>query len=300
VTATGQRRRDAPRPLPVALLAAARPRQWVKNFLLLAAPLAAGVLTRPDVLVSLLVAGAAFCLASSGVYLVNDALDVEADRAHPRKRHRPVASGEISLAVAVATGGVLLVSALLLAAVLAGPGLVTTLLVYEALQVAYCVVLKHQAVLDLALVASGFLLRAVGGAVAAGVPPSQWFLLVAGFGSLFMVAGKRYAELVNDGGDGRTRRTLADYSPSYLRFVWGLAATVAVVAYALWAFEIGAARSTWATASIAPFVLAVLRYAVDVDAGLAGEPEDIVLRDRVLQSLAVLWLASLALAVHHR
>lgn len=284
----------------VGLLRTARPRQWSKNVLVLAAPLAAGVLLEPNALRSVGVAFLAFCMAASGVYLLNDALDVEADRAHPRKRNRPVAAGQVPLGHAYATGSALLLAGLAVAGLLGSADLAVVLVVYEALQLSYCLWLKHQAVLDIAVVASGFLLRAVAGAVAVDVPPSQWFLLVAAFGSLFMVAGKRYAELVREGGGEQTRRTLALYSESYLRFVWALAASVVVVAYSLWAFEIEAGPTGWASLSIAPFTLALLRYAVDVDAGLAGEPEHIVLKDRVLQALGLAWLVLLALSVYTR
>ena len=131
---------------------------------------------------------------------------------------------------------------------------------------------------------------------------SQWFLLVAAFGSLFMVSGKRYSELVVVGDEAATRRTLKEYSASYLRFVWGLSAGVAVTAYSLWAFDMGEGHSgvPWATISIAPFVIGILRYAVDVDKGSAGAPEEIVLGDRVLLVLGLLWTATVAAGVFTR
>jgi decaprenyl-phosphate phosphoribosyltransferase len=135
--------------------------------------------------------------------------------------------------------------------------------------------------------------------VAAALLLSQWFLLVAAFGSLFMVAGKRYSELVLVGDAAATRKTLKEYSASYLRFVWSLSAGVAVTAYSLWAFEMGADQTgvPWATVSIAPFVLAILRYAVDIDRGAAGAPEEIVLRDRVLLALGALWALTVGIGV---
>ena len=282
-----------------AVLRTARPRQWVKNVLVLAAPVASGSILEPDVVVGVAVAVAAFCLASSGIYLVNDARDAEADRAHPVKRLRPIAAGELSLPVAWSAGGVLLVVAPLLG-LLAGPGLFAVVVVYELVQLAYCFGLKHEPVLELASVASGFLLRAVAGGVAADIPLSQWFLATAGFGSLFMAAGKRYAEarLVEKTG-ARIRRVLDSYTPTYLRFVWTLSAGVMLTTYSLWAFEVRAlTTSVWGIVSIVPFVLAVLRYAVSVDGGEAGEPEEIVLHDRTLLSLGIAWAASLGLAVY--
>lgn len=283
------------------LIKAARPRQWVKNVLVLAAPLAAGRFLELGVLGAVALAFVAFSLAASGIYFINDALDVAADRSHPRKRHRPIASGVVPVRTAYVAGSVLILAGLLVGSVTGRPRLVLVLVIYVALQLAYCLWLKHQAVLDIALVSSGFLLRALAGAAATDVVPSQWFLLVTSFGSLFMVAGKRYAELSKEAPTGGgTRRVLEDYSASYLRFVWNLSAGVVVVAYSLWAFELGGRPSAWASASIAPFVLALLRYAVDVDAGRAGEPEDIVLSDRVLQVLGLLWLIALSVAVSQR
>ena len=169
-------------------------------------------------------------------------------------------------------------------------------------QLAYCFWLKHQPVLDICIVASGFLLRAIAGGAATGIPLSQWFLLSAGFGSLFMVAGKRYAEMMLAERTGaKIRKSLESYSASYLRFVWGLAATVLISTYCLWAFELREAQpnnTVWSVISIVPFVVAVLRYAVDVDNGDGGEPEEIALGDRVLQVLALAWIGTLAVAVY--
>jgi decaprenyl-phosphate phosphoribosyltransferase len=281
------------------LVRAVRPRQWVKNALVLAVPLAAGRVLEPAVLGPTAVAFVLFCLASSAVYLVNDTIDVEQDRRHPRKRFRPIAAGVVSRPLAVVLAVGLFAVALTEAVLLTRPALAGVLASYVVIQLAYCLFLKNQAVLDLAVVASGFLLRGIAGGVAAGLALSQWFLLVAAFGSLFMVAGKRYSELVVIGDAAATRKTLSEYSASYLRFVWSLSAGVACTVYSLWAFDMGRDQTgvPWATVSIAPFVLAILRYAVDIDKGAAGAPEEIVLRDRVLLALGVLWAATVGFGV---
>jgi decaprenyl-phosphate phosphoribosyltransferase len=246
------------------------------------------------------VAFVAFCLAASGIYLVNDVKDVAEDRAHPTKRNRPVAAGTVPIRLAAATAGLLLAGSLAVS-LFASVDLTVVVAVYIAVQVAYCFWLKHQPVIDICIVASGFLMRAIAGGAATGIPLSQWFLLIAGFGSLFMVAGKRYAEMrLAQRTGARIRRSLESYSPSYLRFVWTLSAAVLIMSYGLWAFEIRELNhhSMWSVLSIVPFVIAVLRYAVDIDSGNGGEPEDIALGDRVLQALAVLWLGTVALAVY--
>jgi decaprenyl-phosphate phosphoribosyltransferase len=289
-------------PVSVArgVLRTMRPRQWVKNVLVLAAPFASGDLLRQGIVMELGVAFVAFSLAASGIYLINDANDVAADRAHPTKRNRPIAAGIVAPGLAMVVAAVLLAGSLALC-VLASVQLVVVLAVYIAVQLAYCYWLKHQAVLDICIVASGFLLRAIAGGAATGILLSQWFLLVAGFGSLFMVAGKRYAEMMLAERTGaKIRKSLESYSASYLRFVWGLSATVLITTYSLWAFDIGVVRhnTMWSVISIVPFVIAVLRYSVDVDSGNGGEPEEIALGDRVLQVLALLWVGTLTLAVY--
>ncbi|HXV93051.1 MAG TPA: decaprenyl-phosphate phosphoribosyltransferase [Pseudonocardia sp.] len=296
--------RSAPPHTPVAvargLIRTMRPRQWVKNVLVLAAPFVAGLLFSTDVAFQLAIAFVAFSLAASGIYLVNDAKDVEADRAHPTKRNRPVAAGIVPPALAIGVAVVLLAGAVGIS-FLASPQLVVVVVVYVAVQLSYCFWLKHQPVLDICIVASGFLLRAIAGGAATGIPLSQWFLLAAGFGSLFMVAGKRYAEIrLAERTGAKIRKSLESYSASYLRFVWSLSATVLITTYGMWAFEIREAshNTVWSVISIVPFVVAVLRYAVDVDGGNGGEPEEIALSDRVLQVLAVVWVGLLTLAVY--
>ncbi|MEE2030771.1 decaprenyl-phosphate phosphoribosyltransferase [Rhodococcus chondri] len=288
-----------PKSLPEGIVKAVRPRQWVKNVLVLAAPMAAGSVTETDVLLPVALAFVVFCMAASGIYLVNDALDVEADRSHPTKRFRPIAAGVLPVRTAYLMAVVLLVGSIALS-FLANWQLAVVIAVYVGIQLAYCFGLKHQAVLDICIVSSGFLIRAIAGGVAAEIPLSQWFLLIMAFGSLFMAAGKRYAELRLANRTGaKIRKSLEYYSETYLRFVWTLAATAVVICYGLWAFEQdNVAGSNWYAISMVPFVVAILRYAVDVDGGEAGEPEEIALKDRVLQLLAVAWIVVVGGAVY--
>ena len=284
--------------LPAAVRAV-RPHQWLKNLLVGAAPLAAGRLLERQVLISIGLAFVAFCLVSAAVYLINDVRDVEEDRLHPKKRLRPIAAGELGVPAAIAIAAVTGVIGLVLA-YYTSTGLGITVTVYVVLQVVYSVFLKHLPVVDLAMVASAFLLRAIAGGVAAGIHLSQWFLLVASFGSLFMVAGKRYSEMKALGADAGTRRSLTRYSESYLRFAWMLAAVMVLISYSLWAFEnrgnplMGV---PWTAISIAPFTLGLLQYALEVDSGNAGEPEEVVLHDHVLQAIGVVWLLVVSVAV---
>ena len=281
------------------LLRACRPRQWVKNVLVLAAPIAGGIAFQPLAVAQMLVAFVAFCVASSGIYLINDALDVESDRAHATKRRRPIASGELSLRTAWTTAVVLLPGALVISAWLNWQ-MVMIIAIYEVVQLWYCLGMKHEPVIELTSVASGFLLRAIAGGLATQVSLSNWFLIAAGFGSLFMAAGKRYAEKRMVLRTGVAIRPVLDsYTGTYLRFVWTLSAGVLVTTYSLWAFALRqASTNEWSVVSIVPFVMALLRYAVDVDSGAAGEPEEIVLHDRLLLILGASWAGCLMGSVY--
>ncbi len=295
-----------PKNLATGLVKALRPRQWVKNVLVLAAPMAAGtdVLTDGATMLRVLIAFVAFCLIASATYLINDALDVEADRNHPTKRFRPIAAGVVPRNLAFGLATVLALAAIGIS-FLANWQTAVTIAVYFAIQLGYCFGLKHQAVIDICIVSSGFLIRAIAGGVAAQLPEglSRWFLLVMAFGSLFMAAGKRYAELVYAERTGaKIRKSLEYYTATYLRFVWTLSATSVVLCYGLWALDTGPGGShgdnVFYSISIVPFTVAILRYAVDVDGGAAGEPEEIALGDRILQFLAVAWIICVGVAVY--
>ncbi|MFB6843582.1 decaprenyl-phosphate phosphoribosyltransferase [Streptomyces sp. NPDC056373] len=288
--------------LPAGLLRTARPKQWVKNVLVVAAPAAAGELFSRHALLRLALVFCLFTACAAAVYLVNDARDADADRAHPVKRHRPVAAGQVPVPVAYAVGGCLGVLAPAAAAWLCGPAVAGLLTAYLAMQLAYCVSLKHVLVVDLAVITTGFLMRAMVGGLALGIPLSRWFLITTGFGALFMVSAKRYSEAVQMAGKaGATRALLTEYTTGYLRFVWQLAAGVAVLGYCLWAMEEGGVPHTsvlpWRQLSMVAFILAILRYAVFADRGTAGEPEDVVLGDRALALIGVAWVAMYGLAV---
>ncbi|MEU8795798.1 decaprenyl-phosphate phosphoribosyltransferase [Streptomyces sp. NPDC048643] len=284
------------------LVRTARPRQWVKNVLVVAAPAAAGQLFSRHALGQLAIVFALFTACAAAVYLINDARDAAADRAHPVKRHRPVAAGQVPVPVAYAVGGTLAALAPALAAWLCSPAVCALLTAYVGMQLAYCVSLKHVLVVDLVVVTTGFLMRAMVGGLALGIPLSRWFLITTGFGALFMVSAKRYSEAVQMAGKaGATRALLTEYTTGYLRFVWQLAAGVSVLGYCLWALEEGSVPSTgvlpWRQLSMVAFVFAVLRYAVFADRGTAGEPEDVVLHDRALAVIGLVWLAMYGLAV---
>jgi len=284
-----------------ALVRTARPKQWTKNVLVFAAPAAAGVLDEPKHLVQTLVAFVAFCFAASGTYFFNDALDAHADRLHPTKQFRPVAAGHISERLAKVIAMILVVLGIAVAIPVQGGELAAVVAGYVVLTLTYSAWLKHEPVVDLGMVAAGFVIRAIAGGVATGVEISDWFLIVAGGASLFMVTGKRYAEQIELGdASGAHRATLTAYSRGYLSYVRAVASGVTIMAYCLWAFESAAktGTQTWFEISIVPFVLAILRYAHVIEQGRGGAPEDIILSDRVLQVLGLLWAVTFAIGVY--
>ncbi len=290
----------APRSLPLALFVEARPKQWVKNVLVVAAPAAAGVLTQGQAIFDTGIAFIAFCLAASGTYFLNDAFDVEADRLHAKKRFRPIAAGEVPVRLARVVGVLLLLCGIGIG-FLTGWKLPVVITTYIIFTTTYSAWLKHVAVVDMGMVAAGFVLRMIAGAAAVDVPISVWFFIVGSFGSLFMVAGKRHAEFMDLGPEAAGHRaTLSEYSREYLGYVRSVASGVTLVGYCLWAFEksTGVAGVPWYELSIVPFVLAILRYALLIERGEGGAPEELVLHDRALQVMGVLWVVLVGIGLY--
>ena len=284
------------------LLRAARPHQWVKNLLVFAAPGAAGVLDQADSLGKATLMFVAFCLGASGTYFWNDVLDIEADRAHPTKSMRPIAAGQVSLGLARTMGVVLPLVALGVATLTGRWQPIAAVGAYMVITLSYSAVWKHVAVLDLVAIASGFVLRAAGGALAVDVPMSSWFVLVTTFGSLFIVTGKRYAE-AKELGDGAhaVRSTLGEYSEGFLRFMLAVNCGGALVSYCMWAFEtkeLSGSELPWYELSIVPMLTALFRYALVLDQGHGAAPEEVFHNDRVLQLLGLGWAVVFGLAVY--
>ena len=287
------------------LVAACRPRQWTKNLLVFAAPLFA---FRFEADVWLPAGGAlvAFCLISSAIYLLNDCLDVAVDRAHPSKRNRPIAAELVSVPAALTTAAALAVVSLSFAAWVA-PALAGVVLLYGLIQVGYCLQLKRMPLLDLFCIASGFLLRAIAGAVAAMLPPSPWFLLTVGLLALFLAIEKRKVELRVAKERGVIRRKVLDrYSLQLLLRLESTVATSAFISYALWAAgpALRGATTSWMLLTV-PFVLVgIFRYQLLSDPEEAErrqqsapersseKPEEILLGDQGIQLTLAGWLVT--------
>ncbi len=283
----------------------ARPRQWLKNLLVFMAPAAAGVLVEWHTALRAIGAFFVFCVVASGTYLVNDVIDAGADRYHPVKRRRPVASGALRPGTAATAGAALIAMAIALA-ILIGPWAFAIIVAsYAGLSIAYSIRLKREPVMELAVVAACFVLRAIAGGVVVNVPLSDWFLVFTSFAALFIVTGKRCAELTHSGSEqGMHRPVLDQYSESFLKSTLTISATVTVASYCLWAF----ARSgllahagdhiIWVELTVIPLVLSVLHILRLLDAGQGGEPENLALRDHVLHGYGVLWLVLMGIGLY--
>jgi decaprenyl-phosphate phosphoribosyltransferase len=277
-----------------------RPRQWIKNLLVVAAAGAAGALGRDDVPVRVGLACAAFCLLASGIYAINDVRDAPEDRLHPRKRLRPVAAGELDPRAATALGTVLICAGLALCMVVR-PLVAVVGAGYVALTLSYTLIWRHLLLLDIVAIAGGFVLRAVAGGVAAPVTLSRWFVLVVTCAAVFVAAGKRQAELHRASSDmpGGARRVLDGYTQVRLRAILAVSGLAALFAYCVWAFELPAVHGfPWRPLTIVPFAACLLRYGSLLQAGKGEAPEDLLLGDRVLALAGLAWLALFALGVH--
>jgi decaprenyl-phosphate phosphoribosyltransferase len=275
------------RPSAGVLLRACRPRQWTKNLLVLAAPCAAGVINRPLVAAQVAGAFAVLCLVSSATYLVNDVRDREQDRLHPRKRTRPVAAGELSPRAALTFAAAFAVIGLVAATAIA-PALGAVALGYLLLTASYSLWWRRVVVADILAIAGGFVLRALAGGAATDIYLSRWFLIVTASCAVFLVAAKRYAELREHVGSGPARATLEHYSTLGLRLTLVAAAAIGGIAYVSWAFT-RPAHVAWYALSVVPFLLWLARYASLVGAGAGQAPEELILRDRTLLALGVVW-----------
>jgi decaprenyl-phosphate phosphoribosyltransferase len=256
--------RHARRPnWPIAVLRTARPRQWPKNLLVFAAPLAGATWGRPHGALYALVAAAAFCCASVAVYFINDVVDAERDRQHPRKRFRPVAAGDLPKSHAVVIGVLCAAAGLSAGLIVSVPLLTAAVGAYLGISFLYSFVLKHIPVVELIFVASGFLLRVLGGAAATHVPPSAWFLVVCSLGALGVAVAKRYTEL-------------AGLGPAAIQ---------------AWAAGERTDAQPWHLISAVPLAAALIRFGMLTKRHTAAPVEDLLTRNGLMLTCELTWLA---------
>jgi 4-hydroxybenzoate polyprenyltransferase len=285
------------------LFIALRPHQWTKNFVVLAALIFAERLYHVP---SLLLASGAFvvfCMLSGAVYLVNDLADLEGDRRHPVKRTRPLPSGTLSPSLAN-VGAVVLAVTGIAGSFLIGGRFAAVAVLYFGSMMAYSLALKHIVVVDVLVVAMGFVLRALAGAVAIGVAFSHWLLICTLLGALFLALAKRRHELtLLAGGAAEHRRILGEYSPYLLDQMIAVVTASTVVSYALYTLapetisRFGTDRLVWTL----PFVLyGILRYLYLVhQKEEGGNPTEVLLNDRPILVAMALWAATVVMLIYH-
>jgi 4-hydroxybenzoate polyprenyltransferase len=289
------------RPLAVSILVAMRPRQWAKNVFVFAALVFAGRLADGAAVLRVAAAFGVFCVLSSSVYLINDVRDREADRLHPQKRRRPIAAGELSPGTASAISVVLAVASLFAAFSLSA-GFGNAAAVYLVLNLAYSFGLKGVVILDVMMVAAGFLLRALAGALVIDVAISRWLVMCTGLLALFLGFVKRRQEVAAMEGSAATRAILKEYSLPFLDQMIAIVTGATVVAYSLYAFspEVAQKLGTEHLDLTIPFVLfGIFRYLYLVhQRGVGENPTSVVLTDIPLIVDVVLWAATVMLVLY--
>jgi decaprenyl-phosphate phosphoribosyltransferase len=285
--------RHARRPSwPVSVLRTARPRQWPKNLLVFAAPLAGATWGRPHGALYALVAAAAFGFASVSVYFINDVVDAERDRRHPRKRYRPVAAGDLPKSHAIIIGVACAAVGVSAGVAVSVPLLTAAVGAYLGISFLYSFVLKHIPVIELIFVASGFLLRVLGGAAATHVPPSGWFLLVCSLGALGVAIAKRYTELAGLGPAAvQHRPVLRWYRPAALLAAQWIVGAAMIAAYVAWAAGERADARPWHLVSAIPLTAALVRFAMLTHRHTAAPVEDLLTRNGLMLTFELTWLA---------
>jgi 4-hydroxybenzoate polyprenyltransferase len=268
-----------------------RPRQWTKNLLLFAALVFAKELFDADAVVLASLGFAAFCLASSSVYIVNDLLDAERDRLHPEKRNRPIASGAVSPGRAAVVAAVLTVASLALAFWVA-PAFGIAAILYVGLTHFYSLVGKNVVILDVLLIAFGFVIRGIAGALAIAVPISDWFILCMAFLALFLAVSKRKAELVTLKEEaGNTRPVLERYTETSLHTYTAVTMAATLICYGLYILDFqrqAGTDSRLLTLTFPIVVFGVFRYHhLAETTGMGDKPEEVLLRDRPIQLCAL-------------
>lgn len=295
---------DTRRALPKALIASVRPRQWSKNLIVYLALLftidqgwkPTDLEDTLRHLVRITTAFSVFCLASSSVYLVNDVLDIDSDKKHPFKRNRPIASGDLSVMWAIGLAITMSLIGLSVAYVLE-PAYATFVSIYISLMLAYSVYLKRLVIIDALLISSGFVIRAVSGAVVLGVTISPWLYICTTLGALFLAFAKRLNEVTLAGEDGPLQRqALQYYTRGFLEQLIAIVAPSTLVSYILYTFTADNLPDNNAMMLTIPFVLyGLFRYLYLVHAQAKGEsPEEVLITDKPLIINIVLWLVTVA------
>ncbi|MBX2804077.1 MAG: decaprenyl-phosphate phosphoribosyltransferase [Myxococcales bacterium] len=277
---------------PVSLLVAAvrqlRPKQWTKNVVFLSPALVfSGQFLQPEPVIELVIAIGAFSMLASAGYILNDLMDREADRNHPKKRFRPIASGALPVSLALVLFVACLVAGVAASLWLSVPFLAVALL-YLTTTLSYSFYFKHVVILDVLVLSSGFVWRIIAGALAIEVAVSEWLFLCTVFVALFFGFNKRRAELINVGAASGTRKNLAEYSPQMLEQIQAIVTSATIITYLLYTVQ---GPTPWMTLTI-PFVLyGIFRYIYLIEQqGEGGAPDETLLRDPPMLVTGLLYL----------
>jgi 4-hydroxybenzoate polyprenyltransferase len=279
-----------------------RPRQWTKNLLLFAALIFANKFFDANSILLACLGFVAFCLASSSAYIINDLLDADRDRRHPVKRNRPIAAGEVSTGRAAALACVLTVAALGIAFRIA-PGFGIATAIYLASTHFYSLIGKNVVILDVLMIAFGFVIRAIAGALAINVPISDWFILCTAFLALFLAVSKRKAELVALKEDAESvRPVLAHYTETSLNTFTAVTMSAAMISYGLYVLDFQRAHAADSRLLMLTFpvvIFGIFRYHhLTETTDMGDKPEEVLLRDRPIQACAILFATFAAAALY--
>ena len=260
-----------------------RVKHYIKNLLVFVPLFFAGEIFNISLMKYAIVGFVCFCLISSAVYILNDIQDIEKDRLHPKKKNRPLASGRISIKKGILFFAGCILIALLISGFQMKLSGAAALLLYFILNVAYSMELKNKPIIDIVILASGFVIRIIYGGLIVGIPISKWLYLVVVTGSLFMGLGKRRNELTQQ---ENTREVLKYYSESFLDKNMYVCFTLVIVFYAMWTLDSANAKMIW---TVPALIIILMKYSMDIEGDSDGDPVDVLLNDRILVFLVLLY-----------
>ncbi|TVX89835.1 decaprenyl-phosphate phosphoribosyltransferase [Paenibacillus agilis] len=273
------------------LLLQMRPKQWTKNLLVFAAPLFSLSKLNVNMVYNSIIAFFLFCLISGCVYILNDYVDREADRKHPEKKFRPMASGALNANIAICFGAIVLISTLILSLVI-DPLFFVTIAIYFLLNVAYSLRLKHVVILDVMIIAAGFVLRAIGGGLAIGVNFTPWFLLCTMLLALFMAINKRKHELeLLENKKGTHRKVLDSYSSEFLNQLSAIVTTATIISYSMFTFTSEHSIHLMWTIPMVIYGMFRYLYLIHIEKQ-GGAPEKVLLEDKHILVTVIMYASS--------
>ena len=283
-----------------------RPRQWVKNFFVFIPLFFGGQMSNTALLLDALTTFIAFSLAASSIYCLNDIVDVEADRQHPVKCHRPIASGQVSVSAAYALMAIMLILSMTVCPMLKGRSMAvgTVVLGYWIMNIAYCVWLKNFAIIDVCLIAFGFVLRILAGGLATGIEPSNWLVLMTFLLTLFLSFAKRRDDVLRMEATGKPpRKNTIRYNLTFINQAITISASITLVCYIMYTVspEVTARFNSHYIYLTTIFVLVgLMRYIqIAVVDKQSGDPTKIILRDRFTQLVVLAWMASFLFIIYY-